>query len=205
MGLTDGWVSSSDTWTFATASTFTIAGVDRTTTYTKGTRLRFTQTTVKYAVVVASSFSTNTTVTIAVNNDYTIANAAISANSYSYEANPQGYPTWFNYTPTYTGYNGAVTTLLGRFAIVGSSCTLILYFTGTSNQTFLTATAPVAAVSDVIIAICYVQNSGAGQATPGRAVTSTGSAVITFGKDVSGAAFANTLAKGADVTMTMDF
>jgi len=73
-GSTTGWTASADTWTYASASTFTIAGIDRTAVYTKGTRLKFTQTTVKYAVVVSSAFSTNTTVTIAVNTDYTIAN-----------------------------------------------------------------------------------------------------------------------------------
>lgn len=92
---TDGWTASADTWVYASASTFTIAGVDRTTTFTKGTRLKFTQTTVKYAVVVSSAFSTNTTVTIAVNTDYTIANAAITLPYYSYQACPAGYPNAF--------------------------------------------------------------------------------------------------------------
>ncbi len=93
-GDVSGWTASTDTWVYASASTFTIAGVDRTAIYTKGTRLKFTQTTAKYAVVVSSAFSTNTTVTIAVNNNYTIANAAISANYYSYQASPQGYPVF---------------------------------------------------------------------------------------------------------------
>lgn len=90
-----GWTLDTDTWVYASASTFTIAGKDVTAKFTKGTKLKFTQTTVKYAVVVASSFSTDTTVTILVNTDHTIANAAISANYYSYQACPQGYPEWF--------------------------------------------------------------------------------------------------------------
>lgn len=120
----DGWTAASDTWTYASASTFTIAGVDRTAIFTKGTRLKFTQTTVKYAVVLSSSFSTNTTVTIAVNTDYTITNAAISANYYSYQDNPQGYPTAFNFTLSYTSGGGAFTnnptTNGARYAISGA-------------------------------------------------------------------------------------
>jgi len=116
----DGWSGTTDTWTYASASTFTIAGVDRTAIFTKGTRLKFTQTTVKYAVVVNSSFSTDTTITIAVNTDYTIANAAITSPYYSYAANPQGYPSHFTYAPTLTNItigNGSAT---GRYAQIGS-------------------------------------------------------------------------------------
>ncbi len=98
----DGWTADSNTWTYASASTFTIAGVDVTAQFTTGTRLKFTQTTVKYAVVISSSFSTNTTVTIAINTDYTITNAAITLPYYSYQASPQGYPTWFTFAPTYS-------------------------------------------------------------------------------------------------------
>lgn len=119
-GSTDGWTASSDTWTYASASTFTIAGVDRTTTFTKGTRLKFTQTSAKYAVVVSSSFSTDTTVTIAVNTDYTIANAAITSPYYSYEVNPQGYPLRFAYTPSLTNITLGNGTLTFTFAVIGS-------------------------------------------------------------------------------------
>lgn len=119
-GLVDGWTLATDTWTYASASTFTIAGVDRTTTFTKGTRLKFTQTTVKYAVVVSSSFSTNTTVTIAVNTDYVIANAAITSPYYSYQASPQGYPSHFTYTPTLTNITIGNGTATGRYAQIGS-------------------------------------------------------------------------------------
>jgi hypothetical protein len=114
----DGWTASTDTWTYASASTFTIAGVDRTATYTAGTRLKFTQTTDKYAVVTGSSFSTNTTVTIAVNDDYTIANAAITAPYYSYAANPQGYPGWFDFTPTWGNITKGNGISNGRFHII---------------------------------------------------------------------------------------
>lgn len=101
-----GWVNDTDTWVYVSASTFKIVGKDVTAKFSKGTRLKFTQTTVKYAVVIGSAFSTDTTVTIAVNTDYTIANAVITAPAYSYQASPQGYPTAF-------------TTSIGKINILG--------------------------------------------------------------------------------------
>lgn len=144
----DGWQSSPYTWTYASASTFTISGVDLTSVFTKGTRLKFTQTTVKYAVVVSSSFSTNTTVTIAVNTDYTIANATITSPFYSYQANPQGYPTWFNWTPTYPlGFSSSPPNAI-KYKIEGSSITVDTsgMGAGTSNATTFQITSPVTIV-----------------------------------------------------------
>lgn len=99
-----GWLAG-ETWAYASASSFTVSGVDVTAKYSKGTRLKFVQSaTTKYAVVISSSFSTNTTVNILVNTDYTIANDTISGNYYSYTINPQGYPGWFNVAaPTFSG------------------------------------------------------------------------------------------------------
>lgn len=99
--LADGWVSAGVTWTYASASTFTVSG-DVTATYTRGLKLKWTQTTVKYGMVVSSSYGApNTTVTILVNNDYTIANAAISANYVSEIELPTGWPDTFTFTPTW--------------------------------------------------------------------------------------------------------
>lgn len=95
----DGWRSAGETWTYASAQTFTVSG-DQTSKYQKGARLKFTQSTIKYGFVVDSSYSSpNTTVTIATNTDYTIANASITNNYYSYEDNPQGYPYTFTINP----------------------------------------------------------------------------------------------------------
>lgn len=150
-GDVSGWTVSTDTWTYASASTFTIAGVDRTAVYTKGTRLKFTQTTVKYAVVVSSSFSTNTTVTIAVNTDYTIANAAITLPYYSYQASPQGYPGWFAYTPTPNNLTVGSGTLTGRFSLTGTTASFYINFvfssTGSAVGTAPTVTLPISALN----------------------------------------------------------
>lgn len=117
----DGWISPSETWVYVSASSFKVSGVNVTAKYPKGTRIKFTQSTVKYGVVVSSAFSTDTTVTIAVNTDYTIANASITANYYSYAASPQGYPTFFNYTPTLTGITVGSGTVSGKFCYTGGT------------------------------------------------------------------------------------
>jgi hypothetical protein len=76
-----------------------ISAGDQTALFSKGTRLKCFNSSPKYFVVVASSFGApTTTVTVTGGTDYSLANAAISANYYSYAANPQGYPGWFNYT-----------------------------------------------------------------------------------------------------------
>lgn len=143
-GSTDGWTAESHTWTYASASTFTISGVDLTSVFTKGTKLKFTQTTAKYAVVASSSFSTDTTVTIVVNTDYTIANAAISSPYYSYQSNPQGYPGWFTYSPTRTGWTSPTGSI--QYCIEGGICSILSTedFGGTSNGTsWKTITLPI--------------------------------------------------------------
>ncbi len=56
----DGWMPDASTWTYASASTFTVSG-NQTARFQKGTKLKFTQTTVKYAVVASSSYSSPNT------------------------------------------------------------------------------------------------------------------------------------------------
>lgn len=87
----DGWISVSDSWAYASASTITVpAGAA--SKYAKGDRIKLTQTTVKYFVIVGVA---DTVLTVLVNTDYTVANAAISAISYSHELSPVGFPGWF--------------------------------------------------------------------------------------------------------------
>lgn len=137
-GTYDGWVDANETWTYASASTITIpaGGASR---YAKGDRLKFTQTTVKYAVVITVA---DTLLTIAVNNDYTVANAAITANYYSHEMNPLDYPHWFGYDPTYTGFSSSPTADQ-QYRIDGNMITIRFVATGTSNSATFNMTVPV--------------------------------------------------------------
>lgn len=92
----NGWFPANETWTYASADdptyTFTIAGVDLTTKYSAGMRIKLTQTTVKYFIITAVAFSTNTTITVYGGTDYDLVDAAISLNYYSTHKVPQGFP-----------------------------------------------------------------------------------------------------------------
>jgi hypothetical protein len=96
-GAEDGW-SIADPFVFASTDaptfTFTIAGLDRTSRYTPGTRIKLTQATggVKYFIVTAVAFATDTTVTVYGGTDYTLNNEAISSPSYSRMKGPVGFP-----------------------------------------------------------------------------------------------------------------
>lgn len=191
----DGWINPDETWTYASASTFTVTG-NQTAKYTKGTRLKFTQTTVKYAVVVSSAYTSSTTVTIAVNTDYTIANAAITANCYSYMANPQGYPTEFAFTPAYAKLTEGSGTNTGFYSVVGGMVhfrTKWVYGAGASVSGNITLTLPITIKPGVdgFIGIAHLYDNGSaayhGFVGVGGAITGQlSSAAYTSNSDTSG-------------------
>ena len=150
----DGWTSAAETWTYASASTFTVPG-DVSAKYPVGTKLKFTQTTVKYAVVISAVCTSSTLVTIAVNTDYTIASAVISANYFSYACTPQGYPAWFAWTPTITAYTGTFTSVsaAGKFSVSGRVVNYRIKITTTtkgSADTMAYSTLPIPAIDDLL-------------------------------------------------------
>ena len=102
----DGWIQPTDTWTYVSATSFKITGSDVSAKFPVGTKIKLTQTTAKYFYVTACSFSTDTTVTITGGSDYSLANAAITSPNISYMDTPQGFPDWFNWTPTYANLSG---------------------------------------------------------------------------------------------------
>jgi hypothetical protein len=91
-----GWIPVPDTWIYDSADaptfTFTISG-DQTGLLSPGMRIRLTQTTVKYFIITAVSFSSpNTTVTVFGGTDYTLDSAAITAPYFSSMKAPFGFP-----------------------------------------------------------------------------------------------------------------
>lgn len=186
----DGWLDdTNETWTYASGSgggtaTFTVPG-DQTAKYTTGTRIKLTQSTVKYFVVVTSSVSSGTTtVTITAGADYTLTNATITANYHSYQANPQGYPGWFTFTPTIVGW-ASTTENTGRFAVDGRVCHIYVAIDGTSNATNATFTVPLPSQNSdgatVGTGAFQVMDNGATKVTPGMfALPAAGSSTITM-------------------------
>ncbi len=124
-----GWSPANETWVYVSATSFKVEGVDVTSKYPKGTRIRYKQGgAYEYGVVISSAFSTDTTVTLATNTDYALANDTITDNGYSYMANPVGYPQYFNYTPTFDvdtiddASGGQPTITTARFGVIGKTC-----------------------------------------------------------------------------------
>lgn len=123
-----GWVPYLSAWTRVTASTFTVTG-NQTTIFQPGTKLKFDQTTTKYASVRSSSYSAGTdltTVTIHVNTNFTLTAAAITNPFFSYVENPQGWAAveWFDWTTTHSAGTmtlSAIVISYSKFKVLGSS------------------------------------------------------------------------------------
>lgn len=166
--LINGWIDANETWTYASASTITVPS-GAASIYQKGDRIKWTQTTVKYGVIVAVA---DTVLTIAVNTDYTVANAAITANYYSHAMSPVGYPNCFNWTTT----GGGGTSITGggcRYSVTGNVCTLSMQsLDGTSNSTGKTITIPIPTSASLnpiyATGFCFVKDNGAQQTVVGQ-------------------------------------
>jgi hypothetical protein len=207
----DGWITSTDTWTYVSATSFKITGADRTAQFPKGTRIKLTQTTAKYFVVTSSSFSTDTTVNITAGTDYTLANAAITSPNYSYVGSPQGFPGTFAYTSTQGGFS-ANQTQVSRFSVVGNNCTVIIARSanGTSNATTFTQTAPITSANIANMAWVGMgpgADNGVSGATPVLSRITNNTTTINLYRDwtVGGAAWTAANAKGADTQLTYEF
>ncbi len=183
------WVEDSETWTYASATTFTIAGVDRTEKFSPGTRIRLKQGAgYLYFVVASSTFSTNTTVTITGGSDYTLANSSITDNYFSYVSNPQGYPGWFNFTCGATGFSSK-TVDAGRFSVNGRVCFVEFEISGTSNATTFAWVLPISSSSsarNTFAGSGTSVNSGATGTSPARVNVPAGTTTATMGRQWSG-------------------
>lgn len=200
--LSGGWNSAQETWTYASASTFTVPGVDVTAKYTLGTKIRWKQGgSYKYGHVASSTFSTNTTVTIIVNTDYVIANSTITDNSYSYASTPQGFPRGFAWTPVATGFSGTPT-VSGRYTMAGTRMQISgLSVSGTSNATsFTVSNLPLNTKAIEDFAMVNASDNGVSLTGATRARVTANSAVVTFFKDASGAAWTGSGAKSCNVS-----
>lgn len=158
----DGWIIDPATWTYVSATSFKVSGVDVTAQFAPGTRVRLKQGGgYKYLNVTASTFSTDTTITTNGGSDYSLANASITDTYYSYAETPQGWPTWFNYAPTIVGW-GTPSTTYARFSVLGKMYRLDVAVTGTSNSTSTSFTLPItlATSTDMPFFPAMIRNSG---------------------------------------------
>ena len=104
LSVWDSWLPSSSTYVYASAQSMTIEGINLTSVFTKGTKIKLTNDgSDKYFYVTASSFSTDTTV--ALTGEVDLVNSAITLPFYSYADNPQGFKRaedWYKCTLTIT-------------------------------------------------------------------------------------------------------
>lgn len=189
-GDTDGWVTDPNSWTYASATTFTVSG-DQTDIYVKGVKLAFTQTTQKYGYVVDSSYSAGTTtVTLTGGSDYSLANASVTNPYYSRTTSPWGFPQWFNWSPSITGFSSNPSGAVYRFSIVGRTVHVAIrqLNNGTSNSSGFTLSAPVTAATITNmwwIGIANNENSGNLETGVAQLQIQSGASTITLARNAS--------------------
>jgi hypothetical protein len=108
----DDWYPAFGQWTRVSDTSFTSAG-NATARFRKGTLLRWAESGVtKYGVVLSSTFGgVNTTINMIPTSDYVMATTPDVGSQYvSHGLNPEGFPAFFNYTPSYTGTGGGTFT-----------------------------------------------------------------------------------------------
>ena len=206
-GTWDGWIGANETWTYASATTFTISG-DLSGKYQKGDKIKLTQTTAKYFYILSATHAAGTTtVTVNGGSDYSLANAAITLPFYSRSDVPFGFPDWFNWTPTLVGFSADPANAVYQFTLKGKVCTVTVRqgTAGTSNATNFTITTPIAAatVSNHTWGNTFWAGTDNGVAltAAGRAIIASAGTVITLGLDISGAAWTNANGKAASFTI----
>lgn len=161
----DGWNPVS--WaspTRVSASSFTVAE-DITGIIQKGYKLKYTDTTTKYATVYSVTFSGGvSTVTILVNTDYTIVGNP-SAISWSNIESPFGFPDWFTFTTTVTcsgSMTWSTTANIGtKYRPFMNQLEIYIFHIGTTGGTAsnrIYASLPVAPISpDATAKLCVTQ------------------------------------------------
>jgi len=131
-----GWISASETWTYASATTITVPS-DARLKYGKGDKIRLKQGgDWKYYYIIDVA---ETVLTVTGGSDYTVANAAITDNYYSKVENPLGFPASFTFTATGSADGSmtwtSITWTLAKFRIEGRKCILWIEASGTTGGT----------------------------------------------------------------------
>lgn len=151
--LADGWcadtvASTRTAGASMTASTFTQSG-DARRRFKVGTRIRWYESgTEKFGVVSAVAFaSSTTTVTLAPNTDYWMAATPdYGIVFFSHILDPEGYPHWYNWTITFTGFSADPSGYIAKFRVDENVCDIVVRMpnNGTSNSTSFNISLPIA-------------------------------------------------------------
>jgi len=136
----NGWIPIASVPVYVSSTSVSFNGIDLSTLFPVGTKIKLTQTTDKYFYVASVTYgSGNTTLTLIAGTSYTVANATITGFWYSHGLS-YNFPEWLTYVPTWIGSttNPAIGTgtLLGRFNIIDRLVTVAIYVICTSNTTY---------------------------------------------------------------------
>lgn len=162
------WQEISETWTYASASTITVA-TDATTRFRKGVKIRLKQGGA-YKYFSASSVAA-TLITVFVNTDYTVANAAITDVAISYDEYPDGWPVWFARTPTISASGSMTisssTLTFARYKPMARSVLEEISYSaitlGGTASTDIRVSTVVAPAQDLVVFTANVANNGGAQ------------------------------------------
>lgn len=117
------WAPALQTWTYASSTTVYAAG-NVTAIYSKGLKVKLTQTTTKYFYITSvSSYdagNNRTTLTLYGGSSYSVANAAITNPFYSGAAVAIGFPEWLTFAPVWTNLSVGNGTLTAKLRMSGS-------------------------------------------------------------------------------------
>lgn len=204
----NGWNKRTETWTRTGNHTFTVSG-DVTTTYRKGTKVRYKDGgSYEYGAVASSSHAAGTTtVTLITNTDYTMAAATITDKYISYVENPEGFPQFFNWAANPAGFSAQPSSPIYRWRASGNQI-LIEYVepnNGTSNATTFTATLPVAPAYNVANVAGTLVDNGALLTAAGRVTIVAASTTMTFFTNMSSGAWTNANGKRAVAYWSYEF
>ena len=120
----------------------------------KGDKFLFTNNSIekKFYIIGVSAYDSGndrTTITITAGDVYTVENSAITSIYYSRSERPLGFPQWFTYTPSLTGFSSDPT-VIAKFCLVGTTCFInfVCVTNGTSNANTFTISLPIIAKTE---------------------------------------------------------
>lgn len=201
-------VNLSQSAVYASASSFTVP-FNITAYVQKGDKIRWTQPTlgVKYGHIYSAVYSApNTTITIPVNTDYTVANEAITDFYISRAHYPWGFPNGFNWAPTLVGFSANPTNTVYQYSLDNKTCALNVRQTtaGTSNATSFTISLPITAstVPNGVWGVVNIQafDNGVELAAATRSVVGSAGTVITLQSSLASGAWTAANGKMASFT-----
>lgn len=194
-----GWIPAAATWTYESATTFTVAG-NYSTILTKGMKFKLTANSVVLQgyILSATYSSPNTTVTVIGN---PLTNHTFTDNYYSVASVPAGFTDWYDYTTTTGGLITTTGTIVSKVKFSGKTESIEGSFTlGASSAITgsVSFTIPVASVLPQLVD-CWLQDSGTNTY---KGIATISGSTVTIYAEKTNAETASVLALSSTVPFT---